>query len=104
MVLAVAPEQLGSAKADAQRERPAGSGARSLILGSKDGAQPENIEQFLTAVTEDVDSYWTRVFKDSGLPEPTSRLHGDPRRSDRGERLRRRERHPGRQRCRVLPR
>jgi len=70
LVLAVAPEQLGSAKADGQTRRPAGSGARSLILGSKDDPQPENIEQFLTAVTEDVDAYWTRVFADSGLPEP----------------------------------
>jgi predicted metalloprotease len=70
LVLAGTPEQLGSAKADDQRERQAGSGARSLILASKDGAQPENIDQFLTAVTEDVDTYWTRVFEDSGLPEP----------------------------------
>ena len=28
------------------------------------------MEQFLTAVTKDVDSYWTNVFKDSGLLEP----------------------------------
>ena len=33
-------------------------------------AQPENMEQFLTAVTKDVDAYWTKAFKDSGLPEP----------------------------------
>jgi uncharacterized protein len=77
-VLAVAPEQLGSAKADDQRERPAGSGTRSLILGSKDTAQPENIEQFLTAVTEDVDTYWTKVFEDSGLPEPRVGFTGIP--------------------------
>ena len=32
--------------------------------------QPENMEQFLTSVTKDVDRYWTRVFADSGLPEP----------------------------------
>jgi uncharacterized protein len=70
VVLAGAPEQLGSAKADDQRERATGSGAGSLVLGSRDDAQPENIEQFLTAVTEDVDTYWTRVFEDSGLPEP----------------------------------
>jgi uncharacterized protein len=49
---------------------PAGSGAHGLILGSKDSAQPQNMEDFLTAVTQDVDSYWTRVFQDSGLPEP----------------------------------
>ena len=28
------------------------------------------MEQFLTAVTKDVDAYWTKVFEDSGLPEP----------------------------------
>jgi predicted metalloprotease len=58
---------LGSAQA---YEQPAGSGGHNLILGSKDGTQPENMEQFLTAVTKDVDAYWTNVFKDSGLPEP----------------------------------
>ena len=28
------------------------------------------MEEFLTAVTTDVDAYWTQVFKDSGLQEP----------------------------------
>jgi hypothetical protein len=28
------------------------------------------MEQFLTAVTEDVDAYWTKVFEASGLDEP----------------------------------
>ena len=56
---------LGSAKA---YEQPAGSG--SLVLGSKDGTQPETMEQFLTAVTKDVDAYWTKEFKDAGLPQP----------------------------------
>ena len=70
LVLAGAPEQLGFAKADDQRERPGDSGAERLVLASEDGTQPENIEQLLTAVTEDVDTYWTRVFEDSGLPEP----------------------------------
>ena len=28
------------------------------------------MEQFLTAVTKDVDAYWTKEFKDSGLPQP----------------------------------
>jgi hypothetical protein len=66
-----------SADADAQPKTtpkltapPAGSGAHDLILGSKDGAQPKNMEQFLTAVTKDVDAYWTKAFADSGLPEP----------------------------------
>jgi predicted metalloprotease len=49
---------------------PSAGGAHDLILGSKDSAQPKNMEQFLTAVTKDVDAYWTKAFKDSGLPEP----------------------------------
>jgi len=44
--------------------------SQNLILGSKDSAQPENMEQLLTAVTKDVDAYWTKTFADSGLPEP----------------------------------
>ena len=44
--------------------------SQNLILGSEDSAQPENMEQLLTAVTKDVDAYWTKTFKDSGLPEP----------------------------------
>jgi uncharacterized protein len=32
--------------------------------------QPAGTAGFLTAVTEDVDSYWTKVFEESGLPEP----------------------------------
>jgi predicted metalloprotease len=51
----VASQHLGSAQA---YEQPA------------DSARPETMEQFLTAVTKDVDSYWTTVFKDSDLPEP----------------------------------
>ena len=35
-----------------------------------DGAQPQNMEQFLTSITKDVDAYWTRTFADAGLPEP----------------------------------
>ena len=54
-----------------EKHKPAKrQGAHDLILGSKDSAQPKNMEQFLTAVTKDVDAYWTKVFKDSGLPEP----------------------------------
>src|SRR4051794_23024322 len=50
---------------------PAGAGGHNLILGSKkDSAQPQSTEQFLTAVTKDVDAYWTKTFKASGLPEP----------------------------------
>jgi uncharacterized protein len=56
LVLAlVASQHLGSAQA---YEQPASDG------------RPETMEQFLTAVTKDVDAYWTSVFADSGLPEP----------------------------------
>jgi hypothetical protein len=50
----VASQQLGSAQA---YEQPSGD-------------QPQTMEQFLTDVTKDVDTYWTKVFKDNGLPEP----------------------------------
>ena len=73
-----AAEQLGSATANEQAARPSGSGAGNLILGSQDGSQPQDIEQFLTAVTEDVDTYWTKVFEDSGLPEPRVSYVGIP--------------------------
>jgi predicted metalloprotease len=75
--LAGASLYLASAHAD---DRPAATGAklapagtsagRGLVLGSKDSAQPETMEQFLTAVTKDVDTYWTQAFERSGLPEP----------------------------------
>jgi uncharacterized protein len=66
---------LASARADEQTTgrltgSPAGYAAQDLILGAKDGHQPQNMADFLTAVTKDVDAYWTKVFKDSGLPEP----------------------------------
>jgi uncharacterized protein len=38
--------------------------------GATPTTQPQNMEQFLTAVTKDVDAYWTKVFADNGLPEP----------------------------------
>ncbi len=46
------------------------SSSQGLVLGAGDGAQPETMEQFLTAVTKDVDSYWTKVFESSGVDEP----------------------------------
>jgi predicted metalloprotease len=66
LLLAVvgASQLFGSARADVQPT------ARNLVLGSQGSAQPQNMEQFLTGVTKDVDAYWTKVFKDSGLPEP----------------------------------
>jgi predicted metalloprotease len=45
-----------------------GSDSRDLV--APDGTQPQTMEQFLTAVTGDVDAYWTRTFGDAGLPEP----------------------------------
>jgi predicted metalloprotease len=60
----------GSAKADATAAPSSGSTAQNLILGSQDSAQPQNMDQFLTAVTKDVDAYWTKAFAGSGLPEP----------------------------------
>lgn len=62
LVLAGTWQQLGSAEAE--------SSAQGLVIGSTDAEEPETIEEFLTAVTEDVDRYWTRVFEDSDLPEP----------------------------------
>ena len=46
------------------------SSSQGLVLGAGNGAQPETMEQFLTAVTKDVDSYWTKVFESSGVDEP----------------------------------
>jgi uncharacterized protein len=46
------------------------SDQHDVILGSKDSAQPQTMGDFLTAVTKDVDAYWTKVFADSGLSEP----------------------------------
>jgi predicted metalloprotease len=48
----------------------AASTASGAIIGSRDSAQPQNMEQLLTAVTQDVDAYWTKAFKATGLPEP----------------------------------
>jgi uncharacterized protein len=90
VALAGAALHLGSAKADPDAPtqapdragtlsaRPTDSETQNLILGSADGSQPENMEQFLTAVTTDVDTYWTTVFEDSGLPEPRVGYHWIP--------------------------
>jgi predicted metalloprotease len=51
----------GSAQAGEQHQ---------LAVGTKDGAQPQTMDEFLTAVTKDVDAYWTKVFAAQGLPEP----------------------------------
>jgi predicted metalloprotease len=46
------------------------SQASALAYGTKDSPEPETMDQLLTAVTKDVDEYWTKAFKDAGLPEP----------------------------------
>jgi predicted metalloprotease len=61
---------LGGAAQSLGSDKPRSAGARNLVIGSQDSAQPETMEQFLTAVTEDVDAYWMDVFADSDLPEP----------------------------------
>ena len=97
------PATKSQKQADRLVPPPSGTGRHDLILGSKGSAQPKNMEQFLTAVTKDVDAYWTKVFKDSGPAGAEGQLQVDPGRPDRGERLRRRGRHARRQRRRVLP-
>jgi predicted metalloprotease len=69
MLLAVVAgaHHLGSAGPEDAAAEP---GARNLIVGSRDSEQPQDMEQFLTAVTKDVDAYWTKAFADSGLDEP----------------------------------
>ena len=83
-------------------------GGAFLSLGSgkaeafKDNNRSETMEQYLTAVTKDVDAYWTQEFKDSGLPEPRVSYDWIPAGQTAVERLRRRER-ARRQRRRLLP-
>ena len=71
VAIAGATIRLGTAEAD---DKPAASaasgGAQQLTLGDAQSEQPETAEEFLTAVTEDVDRYWSQQFEDSGLPEP----------------------------------
>jgi uncharacterized protein len=63
-VLGAAGLSKGAAHADV---KPAG---HSLTVGGEKSAQPQTMEAFLTAVTKDVDTYWTGVFKDAGRSEP----------------------------------
>ena len=35
-----------------------------------EGSQPQTMNDFLTSVTKDVDTYWTKTFEASGLTEP----------------------------------
>jgi predicted metalloprotease len=53
----------------------AGALAATQLLGTAqayddDSTEPQTMEQFLTSVTKDVDSYWTEQFKAAGLSEP----------------------------------
>jgi len=49
-----------------------------LTLTSQDGAKPTTMAQFLTSVTNDVDSYWTKTFAASDLPKPQVRTRWIP--------------------------
>jgi predicted metalloprotease len=55
---------LGAARAD---DTHAQAPAHNLTLN---GQQPSTMDAFLTAVTNDVDDYWTNVFAQNGLEEP----------------------------------
>jgi len=85
LVLGGASYRLGTANAEPSKQTPArnaqkqadrlvpppsGTGSHDLVLGAAGSAQPTTMEQLLTAVTKDVDAYWTKTFKASGLPEP----------------------------------
>jgi len=63
LVALIAASQLRGTSARAGEQR-------QLTLGTQGSAQPQNMDQFLTAVTKDVDAYWTKVFASNGLPEP----------------------------------
>ena len=75
LALAGALYYLGSARADERGGsavsglKPAPAPAQNLIPGA--GAQePQTMEEFLTAVTTDVDAYWEQVFETSELEQP----------------------------------
>src|SRR4051812_19445593 len=61
---------LAPARADSGRGAEMKPTAQHLVTGNANAEQPKTMEEFLTAVTTDVDTYWTKQFKDSGLPEP----------------------------------
>src|SRR3954452_14203408 len=64
LVVGAAAVHFGSAQADDTNT------ASNMVLGSDGAAQPQTVEEFLTAVTKDVDTYWTKVFNENGLDEP----------------------------------
>jgi uncharacterized protein len=55
-----------------------GVGASQANAFTPKGEQPQNVEQFLTSVTADVDAYWTKAFEGAGLPEPRVGYHWIP--------------------------
>jgi uncharacterized protein len=61
-----ASQFLDSAKAD----KRVSTTAQHLTVGSTGSAHPQNMDELLTAVIQDVDTYWTRQFEDANLPEP----------------------------------
>jgi predicted metalloprotease len=56
---------LRQAVPEAQRTSP--------TVRSRGNHQPETIDRFLTDLLKDIDTYWTRTLKSSGLPEPQIR-------------------------------
>jgi predicted metalloprotease len=70
IALAAALLHFGDARADDWNGKHAPATAQNLVIGEEDGGRPQDMEGLLTAVTKDVDRYWTGVFADSGLPEP----------------------------------
>lgn len=44
--------------------------AKASAFTTSSPDQPQSVEEFLTAVTQDVDTYWTKALEASGLPEP----------------------------------
>jgi predicted metalloprotease len=49
------------------------AGGSDLVVGTDRSNQPRTMAGFLTAVTDDVGSYWSKTFKASDLPAPTVR-------------------------------
>src|SRR5215218_3192947 len=72
LALAGAFHYLGSAQADDRGGSAVGKlkPASGLVTGADGAQQPQTMEEFLTAVTTDVDSYWEKVFEASSLEQP----------------------------------
>src|SRR5215212_3871630 len=67
LALAGASQFLDTAHADKRVPTPA---THNLTVGSPGSTQPETMDEFLTAVIKDVDTYWSRQFEHANLPEP----------------------------------